>query len=225
LNIKIIGLGGIGSVLAEKLGRFLNFYEYDSEIHVTLIDGDDYELKNLERQEFFNFGNKALVKCDELSTKFEFVKFSGLPYFVDQDTVQRLIENGDIVFIAVDNHKARKIISDRVKSLENVVVISGGNELLDGNIQIYLRKEGYDLTPTLTAYHPEIENPMDKLPSEMSCEELSKSDPQIFFVNLGVATLMCWAFYNVIVRNETRYSEVYFDMSTMCADSKQRAVI
>lgn len=222
MNIKIVGLGGIGSILSEKLSRFLNFYTAE-QIKITLIDGDLYELKNLERQEFSNFGNKALVKQGELSERFSDIIFESQPYFVDEQTVEKLIAEGDVVFVAVDNHKARMIISNFARTLDNILIISGGNELTDGNVQIYARKEGIDQTPDLTMFHPEIANPIDKLPSEMTCEELSKSEPQLFFVNLGVATIMCWAFYNAIIRRDIRYSEVYFDLPQMSADSKIRS--
>jgi hypothetical protein len=103
-------------------------------------------------------------------------------------------------------------------------LISGGNEFTDGNVQLYVRRGGQDLTPDLCKYHPEIANPDDRLPTEMSCEELAQSDPQLYFTNLGVATLMCWTFYNAIVKKSYERSEVYFDILTMNTNSKVRAV-
>ena len=102
-------------------------------------------------------------------------------------------------------------------------MISGGNEFTDGNAQLYVRKDGQDITPDLCMYHPEIANPEDKLPTEMSCEELSVSEPQLGFTNLGVAFKMCCMFYNTVIENYER-SEVYFDILTMNANSKARAV-
>jgi len=58
----------------------------------------------------------------------------------------------------------------------------------------------------------------------MSCQELAESDPQLYFANLGVATLMCWAFYNAVVRKQLERSEVYFDLTTMTTDAKIRIV-
>jgi hypothetical protein len=96
--------------------------------------------------------------------------------------------------------------------------------MTDGNVQLYVRKGGVDLTPDLCAYHPEIANPDDKLPDEMSCEELSKSEPQLYFTNLGVATLMCWMFHNAVINEQYERSEVYFDINQMAADAKVRTV-
>jgi len=223
LSIKIIGLGGIGSILAEKLARFLNFTS-DQKAEITLIDGDEYEVKNVERQEFSTLGSKSLVKARDLYEKFKDLSIEHNNSYVSIMNVHDIIKDGDIVMLAVDNHKTRKIVSDFASTLENITIISGGNELTDGNIQIFVRKEGRDLTPNLTAYHPEIETPADKLPSEMTCEELANSSPQLFFTNLSVATIMCWAFYNVVTLKKVDSSEIYFDIGIMKTDSKFREV-
>jgi len=222
-NITIIGLGGIGSILCEKVSRFLNFNK-DVETELTLIDGDSFEHKNLERQDFISFGNKAQSKKKELLLKFKRIQIYALNQYIDEDTVSDLIHDRDIVLLAVDNHKTRMIVSDHCKTLNNVILISGGNEYVDGNVQLYIRKGGEDLTPDLCTYHPEIRTPEDKLPEEMSCKELANSDPQLYFTNLTVATIMCWMFYNAVIKDEYTKSEVYFDMSTMSLDSKVRRV-
>ena len=222
MNIKIIGLGGIGSIFSEKLCRFLN-YSVKDETNVTLVDGDIYEDKNLERQEFSRFGNKSEVKKRDLMSKFNNIDFESFPHFIDRENILEVINEEDLVFLCVDNHKTRQIVSDYCKSLKNVSLISGGNDFEDGNVQLYLRKNGKDLTPDLCTYHPEIRRSEDMLPSEMSCEELSRSEPQLYFANLSVATIMCWVFYN-LSRGNHKYSEVYFDIPKMSLDSKIRKV-
>jgi len=223
-NIKIIGLGGIGSELCEQISRFLTFSS-SNQSTITLIDGDNYETKNRERQNFSDFGNKAIIKCRDLRDKFPFsnLNIKYVNQFVNSDNIKNIIENGDIVFLAVDNHKTRKLVSDFSDSLKDITIISGGNELTDGNIQIYIRKGGEKLTPNLTDFHPEIKDPVDKLPEEMSCEELHSVEPQLLFTNVGVSTFMCWAFFNILKGNPVP-SEVYFDIKSMNSDSKNRKV-
>lgn len=221
--IKIIGLGGIGSVLSEKISRFLNYSMNEESIYITLIDGDSYEPKNLARQEFVELGNKAKMKSKELNFKYDGIQFDFIEQFINEENISEMIMSDDIVFCCVDNHKTRNIINNHCKNLQDTVLISGGNELTDGNVQIYIRKEGSDVTPSLTDYHPEIENPTDKSPEEMSCEELSHSAPQLFFTNLSVAAIMCWGFYNYL-QGKTDISEVYFDMLEMASDAKIRKV-
>lgn len=222
MNIKVIGLGGIGSVLVGRLARYLEYSFHDS-VFLTLIDGDSYEVKNRERQDFKRIGNKASVQVQELMEYSNFLTKS-IREYTTKDTVSEHIQDGDVIFLCVDNHKTRKIVSEYCGTLENVTLISGGNDITDGNVQIYVRKEGQDLTPSLTAYHREIQTPADKSPDEMSCEELSVSEPQLYFVNAAIAILMCCAFWNVVVENNIKASEVYFDMKLMAADAKTRTV-
>lgn len=221
MNIVIIGLGGIGSVLSNFMSRYLNS-RLDIMSEIILVDGDNYEFKNQERQEFIRFGNKADAKADELREKFSNINFKSFPCFVDENSISEIIKENYIVMVGVDNHKTRRLISDYAKTLDNIIVISGGNEYTDGNVQIFIREGGEDVTPSLTDYHPEIKNAIDKSPDEMSCEELSHAEPQLYFTNASVAIFMCIAFYNIL-SGLKKISETYIDLPTMSVNSKVRA--
>jgi len=223
MNIVIIGLGGIGSILCERIARYLT-YSAEAGVKLLLVDGDEYEPKNFDRQDFTRMGNKAEVKAADLKMQFSRLNVSSYPAFVNDSNLAQVITEGSIVFLCVDNHKTRMIVSNYTNKLTDVTLISGGNDLIDGNVQIYIRKDGTDITPDLCSYHPEIANPDDKLPEEMSCEELAESEPQLYFTNLGVATIMCWAFYNAVVKGEYERSEVYFDITQMASNAKVRIV-
>jgi molybdopterin/thiamine biosynthesis adenylyltransferase len=224
-RIKIIGLGGVGSLLCDNLCRYLN-YQKGGEFIVTLIDGDDYEYKNNERQSFSRLGSKATVKANDMRTMFDNISFRETPVFITPENISRYIAEGDIIFLCVDNHKTRKLVSDYAGTVNDLLIISGGNEYTDGNVQIYLRIGGEDKTPSLTDYHPEIVNAGDKSPDEMSCEELAEVEPQLLFTNMTVATIMCWTYYNIssaMNENLDYYnSEVYFDIQTMYTSPKVR---
>lgn len=126
-EITIVGLGGIGSFLAEILTRFEDNRQNANETTITLIDGDSYEAKNKERQSFTSTGrNKAETKKVELESKFRNVSIKSVPAYVDEENAHHLIKSGDTVFLCVDNHKSRKIINDIAKSLEDITIISGG---------------------------------------------------------------------------------------------------
>jgi len=230
MDIAIIGLGGIGSILCGRLGKFLNYSRELRTVNVALVDGDEYEDKNYERQEFSAIGNKAKSKSIDLKMKYPNLNVTAHEVFVNENTAADIIKEGSVVLLCVDNHKTRKIVSNYCKQLQNVTLISGGNDFIDGNVQIYVRKCGEDLTPDLCSYHPEIANPDDKLPEEMSCEELANSSPQLYFANLGAATLMCWAFYSFVVTGnppmvgEAYISDAYFDITTMSVIASARVV-
>lgn len=217
-----IGLGGIGSFLVNIMAKYCNYDFKEKEnfknIEFILIDGDKYEPKNQNRQ-FFENGNfdvnKAESKVNELTLIYPEIYFKAIDEFITQENVSQYIQENDIVFSCVDQHISRKIISDWVSELNDVLLISGGNELTTTTVQIHYRKEVKDLTPKITKYHPEIENPDDKHPNDMSCEELSNVEPQLIFTNALVAVMMSASFYNFIIRGDYEIGEVRGDLETM----------
>ncbi|MFQ5657044.1 MAG: ThiF family adenylyltransferase [Candidatus Methylomirabilales bacterium] len=210
LEIKVIGIGGIGCALLPFLARYLNFQ--GERARVTLIDGDDFERRNAERQAFGALGNKAKVKATEVAREFEGLSFRAVPEYITEANIAQSIQDGDIIFLAVDNHNTRKLVSDHCEKLVDVTLISGGNDFTDGNVQIYARRGGRDQTAPVTRFHPEIQDPTDRSPAEMSCEELMESGaPQLLFTNLAVASGMLNAFYS-IREGRLQYGEVYLDI-------------
>lgn len=210
LEIKAIGIGGIGCALLPFLCRYLNYA--GERARLTLIDGDRFERANAPRQAFDRLGNKAEVKARELAQEFEALSLRAFPEYVTAANVNRLLAAGDVVFLMVDNHASRRLVDDYAAALSDLTLISGGNGFEDGNIQVYLRREGRDLTPRLSRYHPEIATPLDRHPAELSCEELMAAGaPQLLFTNLMVAALMLNAFY-ALSRDLPGYCEVYLDI-------------
>lgn len=215
--IKVIGLGGIGSHLMSPLCRYLDALRESSSSQITVIDGDQYEAKNADRQEFLDVGNKAEITAQRMSRDYPGLAIDSKPEYVTEENVFFMVNSGDVVFLCVDNHATRKLISDHCQSLKDVILISGGNELTDGNVQIYVRKNGHDFAAPITHLHPEIVNPEDQNPAHMSCDELARSGvPQLIFTNLTAATLMLSAFWMVqeflTGKGKLVYSEQYFDL-------------
>lgn len=210
MEIKVIGLGGIGGALLPYLCRYLQ--SEGERVRITLVDGDDFETKNLDRQSFETLGNKAKVKAQELAREFPGLSFRAIPEYVTESNIEEVVREGDITFLAVDNHKTRSLVGRRCEALDEIVLISGGNDLTDGNVQVHVRRGGEDLTFPLARFHPEIQDPQDRSPAEMSCEELQQaSSPQLLFTNLAVASAMLNAFYSFRI-GKLGYDEVYLDI-------------
>ncbi len=213
--MEIVGAGGGGSALVPKLGRYYQYFK-DTYATNTGIDGDAYEPKNAARQDFDRLGNKAEVCVAHASGKFPNVTFVAVPEFLTEDNIDFCISEGDIVFLCVDNNKSRKLTDTYAGTLANVTIVCGGNDMTDGNVQIYVRKDGQDITESLSDVHPEIADPKDKSPHEMSCEEKAmESSPQLFFANDFVATLMCTVLYLIVEEgflDKIPFGELYFDM-------------
>lgn len=68
-TVKVIGCGGIGSWLVDPLVRFL-YYSRGEVTSVHLIDEDDYEERDRERQRFNQIGNKASMTAVRLREEF-----------------------------------------------------------------------------------------------------------------------------------------------------------
>jgi molybdopterin/thiamine biosynthesis adenylyltransferase len=179
------------------------------------VDGDNYEEKNRERQRYTVTANKALTSKDLLAPLFPELTIEAKSAYVDENTALVLIREGDAVFLCVDNHATRKVVSDHIASLANALLVSGGNDLYDGNVQVYERKDGEDITPPLDFRHPEIDEPKDQNPADLACGELVQAGaPQILAVNLAIASMMLNAFSNWLRDGSVPYREQYFDLKT-----------
>lgn len=233
LEVVIIGLGGIGCVLAEHLCRILAFgspFRGIEIIKVILIDGDTYQFRNAERQSFDRIGNKAIVQAELLSKKFPRILFGAIPCFVGEKNSEReiavesVVKDSRIVFLAPDNGKTRKLVNDHSATLRNVVLISGGNDIVDGYAHVYIRKDGKDITPPLTYMNPSISEPKDKSPAEMGCAELMEAKPQLYLANLDVAQAMLILFYSFVttpINKGLPFYRLFCDSST----GKRRVVV
>lgn len=220
-RILVIGLGGVGTALLGPLCRYLAYSGIGNRVPLVLIDGDDFEDRNRERQDFYETGNKARIKAREMRRIFPELSVRAVSEFVTPDTAAFYIEPQDLVFLAVDNHASRRIVSHHCETLDSAVLISGGNEWSDGNVQVYARMGGIELTPPLTRFHPEIEDAADTA-GLFSCDAKARSgEPQLLFTNLAVASHMLNTFY-ALLTGGLSYEELYFDIVLGRSDSIDR---
>jgi ThiF family len=223
-RIVQIGLGGIGQILSRYLTLFLSSLK-DHEFRVLYVDGDAFEPDNSYRMDVPDFLNKAEATCRALEERFgrPGLHLRWVPEYVTPKNIRRIIGEGDFVLAGLDNHKSRLLLSRRLRKLKNGVLISGGNDGVEpdtsqrgtyGNVQVYVRVRGTDLTPPLERFHPEIATPADKSPAELDCLELAGAGaPQLGFANLAVASAMCNAVLRLVMPGKERvYDEVCFDV-------------
>jgi len=214
-KIKVIGAGGIGGHFLEPLSRYLSYGE--DNVEITVFDGDKFEDRNKERQRFSACENKAEHTVSQLKEQFHRIHFRSKGEYLTEDNIVASIRENDIVFMCVDNHATRKLVSDRCEELDNVTLISGGNDFTDGNVILYIRKDGKDVTKSPTTLHPKIANPDDKNPGSLTnqerqgCQEEARTNPQLLFTNLAVASAMCNAFY-ALEQGKAKFHQVYVDI-------------
>jgi predicted dinucleotide-binding enzyme len=219
-SVKVVGLGGVGSPVAQALAQFLGTSASPGTA-LYLVDGDAFEERNRARVAFDAGGNKAASKARELSsTCGGAVAIVPVTRFVTPHNVRSLIGDGDVVFLAVDNHATRRCVSNRCRKLRDVVLISGGNDGIEegrdgtfGNVMIYERTAGRDVTSPLTRFHREIARPRDKRPDEVGCAALARAAPQLLFTNLAVSAGMLAAFYGWLT-GRLQYEEVFLNVAS-----------
>ena len=224
-TVKIIGLGGVGGTVARYGAIFLAPLAKGRSGRLVLIDGDAFEPGNATRMFFSDCGNKAAVTLAELRPRLvdSSLELSAVEEYVKPENLERLIHSGDIVLLCVDNHATRKLVSDFCGTLRDVVLISGGNDGIGedasgrfhqgtyGNCQVYIRRNRRDLSPSLTRYHSEIEEPNDQLPTEEDCITAATSVPQLLLANLAAASSILNALW-LHLCGAIHYSELAFDI-------------
>ena len=223
----VVGAGGIGTWLCAGLVRLLEWKYPGSGL--IIVDGDNYEEKNKERQDFTKLGNKAVVKAQELTTQFPNTTIIPVPKWVvgedfggvtDEDSpkikASELIRENDVVFAVVDNFAARSILFNAARNLDNVDVFTGGNDDgLFGSIYHYQKRDGVEITCHPEEFHPEYVNPPDKNPGELSCQERSEIEggTQLLATNMAVASVILGRVHKTIVNTQSpEETEVFFDL-------------
>lgn len=201
-RMVVIGAGGIGSCLVHYLAKMLEYGAPGSAL--VIIDGDEFEQKNRSRQLFLSMGNKAASLAAELAPQYDKTFIIPIPKWVveevkegdsgeDKVVASDFLQEGDVIFPVVDNFMARKVVFDAAAKLDNVDVISAGNDdALFVSMYHYQRRDGKDVTMHPRLIHPEYENPPDRNPGELSCQERAAIDggTQLVAANVAAAALI-----------------------------------
>lgn len=213
MRFIIIGAGGVGGWLAMGLAATIQYTEEIDPKVLIIIDGDNFEEKNKERQHFMNMGNKAEVRAAELSHLYPDVFIVPDPRYVvaempaktSEDDPENtkvinvdhpdLFKDGDVIFTAVDNEKCRADVLTEVMKRDNIDVFFPGNGDISegdpyfGSLYHYQRRDGADTTYNPREFKDEFVNPKSRNPGEMSCEERARIEggTQLIWTNMAVA--------------------------------------
>lgn len=221
----VVGAGGTGTQLLTSLIPYLRTYHQDNKFTVGVIDGDKVEEKNLSRQ-LFHPASVQMNKARAAVTAFDGMKnIIAVPEYLGDSNVDRFITEGSVVLICVDNFPVRAKIEQFCHTLENVVVINGGNEEDTGSCQIWVRENGINVTPPLSFLHPEINSEgIDR--SELSCQEVAAlpGGEQLIIANMASALWMLTALMDYH-RSKIPWTELHFDLAsgiTQGFDNRER---
>ena len=220
-RIVLVGLGGIGSQLLPPLVRYLS-HRPEPRPLLVLVDGDVYEAKNRARQLFPD----DAVGTNKAEALARVVRESGLavqaiPEYVVDENVGLIVREGDVVLLAVDNHRARALIDRHLAGLVEATLISGGNDETDGNVQLVRRRHGHSVDGHLTEIHPEIGRAAEsEATAGEGCAVQMAERPQLVVTNLMVASAMLNCLWAVLEQGSVPYSEVYLDVVQNAARSR-----
>jgi molybdopterin/thiamine biosynthesis adenylyltransferase len=210
-NLVMVGAGGTGSHLFHPLMCYL---DVDDTLYV--YDADHVERKNLTRQLFYEY-DLTENKANALARRFP-ERVISKPEYIGEDNIAKAIREGDIVLICADNMAVRRAINAHAKTLDDIVVINGGNELETGSVQVYVRQDGVNVTPPLDFFSPEFKaEDNDPDMATLSCAEIAElpGGEQTVVANNSVAALMLQALVRLdkgVYEKEEQWTKVTFDV-------------
>jgi molybdopterin/thiamine biosynthesis adenylyltransferase len=211
-RIVLVGLGGIGSQLVPSLVRYLAFRP-EPRPTLVLVDGDAYEPSNRTRQVFPESAigsNKAEALAEAYRGG---LTVQAVADYLTEANVATVIRDGDVVLLAVDNHWTRFVVDRHLATLDEVTLISGGNDETDGNVQLVRRRDGEFVDGGLAEIHAEIGRATEaEFATRNGCERQAEERPQLVVTNLMVASAMLNCLWAVLERGSVSYSEVYLDV-------------
>ncbi len=210
-RIVLVGLGGIGSQLLPSLVRYLALRPEPRPL-LVLVDGDVYEPGNRTRQVFPDSAVGS-NKAEALAEVYRGLTVQAVADYLTEGNVATVIRDGDVVLLAVDNHWTRFLVDRHLAGLQEVTLISGGNDETDGNVQLVRRRNGQFVDGSLAEIHVEIGRATpDEFAQRHGCERQAEERPQLVVTNLMVASAMLNCLWAVLERGSVSYSEVYLDV-------------
>ncbi|MCI8538262.1 MAG: hypothetical protein HFF18_06310 [Oscillospiraceae bacterium] len=231
VKIVLIGTGGTGGHIAPHLYRLL--YALDRPVKLILCDGDVVEEKNLVRQNFTQADlglNKARVTAERYSNVFG-LEASYVPDFIEtaeqleeltapgvwrvspysSETVSELV----ILIGAVDNNRSRQLCHEIFLKAKELIYIDSGNGEYTGQVVCGVRRGGKTYYKPAGLLYPDLFQPDDRFPSELSCAEASVSSPQTIAANLMAATAVVAMVYNILAVGNCSVQQATFSARTV----------
>ena len=231
VKIVMIGAGGTGGHIAPHLYRLL--YALERPVKFIVCDGDIVEEKNLVRQNFTEADlglNKARVVAERYSSVFG-LETSYVPDFIESAEKLEELTKPDVLRVseysgktvtelviligAVDNNRSRQLCHEVFLKAENLVYIDSGNGEYTGQVVCGIRRNRKTYYKPVGALYPDLAQPDDLFPSEVSCADASVSAPQTIVANLMAATAVVTMIYNILVVGSSTVQQATFSTKTV----------
>ena len=149
-NVLVVGAGGLGCPVLQYLTSC-------GVGEITVMDGDNICLSNLQRQVLFSEAdigrNKAEAAVERLQGLNSDIKISALNFFLDKDNALDLISSYDLVIEGSDNFACKYLVNDACV-IANKPWVSGSIESFTGQLSVF----NYQGGPSYRCLFPEQGN-------------------------------------------------------------------
>lgn len=235
-NIVIVGAGGTASFVAPVVAKLMAFRK-PGECTLTIIDEDEIEDKNLARS--YSEDDVGMNKAELLAeicvdrVPSGSLDVKAIPAYVLPSNFDRYHEawckDGVVVLACVDNNVSRCFIEEQISKLDNAVLITPGNDVIDGQVHTYIRRNGEDVSPKISEICPSMaadNSPNNIFPDDENCTDKYEEEPQLILANMTAGVLALNSLWRHVINDETRdsevYNEVYFNVNTCAARPFER---
>lgn len=120
-SVCVIGCGGLGGGVIEGLSRL-------GVGRLTIVDGDVFDVSNLNRQVLSSEKNIGMLKAEEgrrqISEINSEVEVTSICAFYTEENSRDIIRGHDVVVDALDNIASRKLLEDTCEQ-ENIPLVHG----------------------------------------------------------------------------------------------------
>lgn len=114
-KVCVVGCGGLGGYVIEMLGRI-------GVGHITAIDGDVFDITNLNRQILSDVGrigqSKALTAQSRMANVNPEVLISPVVAFLDESNATELLKGHDVIVDALDKISVRFLLQETAERLQ-----------------------------------------------------------------------------------------------------------
>lgn len=156
-RVCVVGAGGLG-------GPVLQYLAGAGVGHITVVDDDVVELRNLQRQVLFGHSTVGSPKSEAAAARLrdlnELIEIAPVSTRVTMDTAAEIFAGHDLVVDAVDNLPTRLVTADACASLD-MPFVWGAVQAVNGQVSVFWERLGLglrDLFPAPPAEMPKLDD-------------------------------------------------------------------
>ena len=156
-RVCVVGAGGLG-------GPVLQYLAGAGVGHITVVDDDVVELKNLQRQVLFGHSTIGRGKAEAATARLrdlnELIEIIPITTRVTAGTAELIFAGHDLVVDAVDNLPTRLVTADACRSLD-IPFVWGAVQAVNGQVSVFWERLGLglrDLFPRPPAQMPQLDD-------------------------------------------------------------------